>query len=79
MKSEADTLVRHVVQRIGEMRTGIVEDMVDDIGTAKWATETEHYTATVEFVRKAGSTTKRLDALEAAVGALADAVRSTQR
>ena len=52
MKTEAATLVNQVSKRLGEMCGGIVEDMVDDIGSAKWSTETEHFITVVEFKRK---------------------------
>lgn len=52
MKEEAKAIVHHVSQRLGEMCDGIVEDMVDDIGSAKWSTESKYFIATVEFKRK---------------------------
>jgi len=52
MKKEANTLIHHVAQRLGEMHGGIAEDMVDDIGSAKWSAESKHFIAKVEFKRK---------------------------
>jgi hypothetical protein len=52
MEEHAGRLVDHVSQRLGEMRSGIIEDMVDDIGSAKWSTESPYFIATIEFRRR---------------------------
>lgn len=48
----AGMMIDHVLQRISEMRSGITEDMTDEMGFAKWSGESPHFVATVEFKRK---------------------------